>query len=388
MCRQKTCLLCLLLAFLYSSCEKNAEITIEPINQGRTLVVYLVADNSISSSLYTNVKDIVTGLELCKQKGEVIIYWDGHTGDPELLKYKVDAKGNVSQEQVLRTYQEQNSVDPEVMTNVFNDIFRLSPSESYGLIMGSHGLSWLPESESKKSTRTFGDDKGEEMEISLLNKVLSGVIAKPFDFLLFDACLMSSMEVLYELRNVAEYIIASPSEILAKGFPYSKIMPLLISDKLADYTRKVAEEFIQYYDYEFVPRWGTIAVVKCNELEPLAKVTKDILLNNSSKLEDFEISQLQRYDRTGLRETNFAFDFEHFIRLLAAPEEYAGFNTQLEKTIIYKDMVENSFLFYLNKDNYSGVANYVMQPDKTYLNDYFKTLSWYSASGWDVTNWN
>ena len=35
------------------------------------------------------------------------------------------------------------------------------------------------------------------------------------EFILFDACLMSSIEVLYDLRDKAKYVIASPAELPA-----------------------------------------------------------------------------------------------------------------------------------------------------------------------------
>ena len=60
-----------------------------------------------------------------------------------------------------------------------------------------------------------------------------------FDYILFDACFMGSVEVLYELRHSARYFIASPAEILADGFPYHLILPYLIG-KLE--LEKVAQE--------------------------------------------------------------------------------------------------------------------------------------------------
>lgn len=40
--------------------------------------------------------------------------------------------------------------------------------------------------------------------------------------LVFDTCFMSSIEVLYEMRNSFDYIVSSPTEVLATGFPYKK----------------------------------------------------------------------------------------------------------------------------------------------------------------------
>ena len=50
-----------------------------------------------------------------------------------------------------------------------------------------------------------------------------------FDYILFDACLMSQVEVAYELRDTADYLILSPAEVMSAGFPYFKITKYLLS---------------------------------------------------------------------------------------------------------------------------------------------------------------
>ena len=42
-------------------------------------------------------------------------------------------------------------------------------------------------------------------------------------FIMFDDCYMSSMEVAYDLKDVTDYIIASTSEVMAYGMPYEKV---------------------------------------------------------------------------------------------------------------------------------------------------------------------
>ena len=70
--------------------------------------------------------------------------------------------------------------------------------------------------------RSFGQDgKNNFMEI---NDLASALSKYHFDFILFDACYMSCAEVAYAFRECADYIIGSPTEILANGFPYQSIM--------------------------------------------------------------------------------------------------------------------------------------------------------------------
>lgn len=67
----------------------------------------------------------------------IVIYFDGsrfHSG----TFYTFQFKGKEVEKQVLKTYEEMDSADPEVLKEVLNEMQELYPSDSYGLILGSH----------------------------------------------------------------------------------------------------------------------------------------------------------------------------------------------------------------------------------------------------------
>ena len=53
------------------------------------------------------------------------------------------------------------------------------------------------------------------------------------NYILFDDCYMSTVEVAYDLREVTNYLIASTSEMMAYGMPYHKILKYIIGLNLA-----------------------------------------------------------------------------------------------------------------------------------------------------------
>ena len=76
-----------------------------------------------------------------------------------------------------------------------------------------------------------------------------------FDYILFDACLMSQVEVAYELRNAADYLILSPAEVMSAGFPYFKMTKHLLSvDNTEQNVINVAKDFIDYYKMNMIIR--------------------------------------------------------------------------------------------------------------------------------------
>ena len=90
-----------------------------------------------------------------------------------------------------------------------------------------------------------------------------------FDFILFDACYMGTIEVAYELKDVCDYIICSPTEILSDGFPYNKIVNKLFSQPLQ--VKAVAEDQYSYYNSQKgILKSAAICVVKTDGLDNLS----------------------------------------------------------------------------------------------------------------------
>ena len=83
---------------------------------------------------------------------------------------------------------------------------------------------------------------------------------------------MSQVEVAYELRNAADYLILSPAEIWDKGFPYFKMVKyLLATDNTKQNAINIAKDFVNFYENECTERipWATIAVIKTIIFKPI-----------------------------------------------------------------------------------------------------------------------
>lgn len=226
----------LILLFLMVSCRNDDEIT--DTTGGKTVLVYMVADNSLSSVAKTNIDSLEAGMSVNSVPGRVIVYVDCADENPMLFRLEKEKDGSVSR-QIIKTYVEQNSVSIAVMASVLTEMTELFPSDSYGLVLWSHGYGWLPAATNSASKtvcrRSFGRDSRDEMDIADLVTALSA--GPHFDYILFDACFMGGVETAYALRNCADYLIASPTEELSDGFPYSEMVPYMLGDTKADYIR-------------------------------------------------------------------------------------------------------------------------------------------------------
>lgn len=360
----------LLLAFLLVNCNK--EDIIIPKESTRTVLVYMAADNSLGAGSNSFDKQNIDGmLEGCTEKtlngGNLIVYVDAKDTIPFLLQITPQGKKE------LKGYPEhQNSVSVETMQEVMQDVKELFPSPSYGLMLWSHGSNWFPSN--MTTLRAFGQDQSNWMELSELKEALPD---NGFDFIIFDACYMAGIEVMYELKDKAPYIMAAPTEILGSGFPYRRIISHLFA-KTTD-LKGICDEFYDYYANSSEPS-ATIALVETSKLDKLATATRDIIKDNFDKTESIQFSTLQRYYRSPYYGM---YDFDDYILRIAPEEQYASFQAVLNEAVIYKKNTPSFLPGYsggYHITHYSGLSSFVMREayGAAILQKY-KELDWYKA---------
>lgn len=396
--------LCVTIAML-ASCSNEIPEQEEASFNGRTILVYLVANNSATNLdryLKTNILWMYQNMATDSDSCRLLVYYrpnqnDGLLTEPSILEFISDGKGHINgrsalsteefsdvfgEATVLRTYIETegyNATDPEVMAQVFRDMQTAAPSNSYGLIFGSHASGWMPASATV--SRAFGDDDGYSINIPELRDVLTNSFASGnLDFILLDACMMGSVEVAYELRNVADYCIASVMETPASGFPYQRMFHYL-SDTDVDYQR-ICTAFTDYYQ----SGWGTCAAIDCSRLDNLVDAVAGELQNHAADISTLDYQNIQQYGARSYR--NFSFDIGDFFRQLNGGTIPASIQTALDQVVIAKSCIPGkySYLPEVDADRFCGIG--IFFPEYTGVRssweDYYRTsISWYQAVGWD-----
>lgn len=346
----------------------------------RTVLIYIVADNNLNKYGYDNLDYILKGAAgQTLNGGHLLVYFDAQDSAPFLYEIK-GTSGQTAVKQILKEYDEQNSMATDVMKGVIAEALALRPASEYGLVLWSHGTAWLP-SNIFNMLRSFGSDKGQEMEISDLAAALPD---HTFDFILFDACYMANIEVIYELRNKANYIIASPTETLANGFPYDRIIAPMFDQK-AD-LKKICTEFYQFYQNQSEPlmQSATVSLTTTATLDKLAGITREILRDKETDIFALPLNELQQLEYLTAR-YHALYDFDDFIDRLATPEQYDAFRTCLEETVLYKLTTSKATYAFNNgaqiaMDHFSGLSVYVPQETLPTLNEWYKNLAWYRAA--------
>ena len=356
-----------------------------------TLVMYLNANNNLATHILANANDAERGMLGVPASTRLVIYLDKQSSttlyEVKFLQY--GSYNFVKHSTVLKEYPDQVSTTPEVMKAVFEDIKVLAPSKTYGLVHAGHGSGWFPTPDSgigyenQKNrpgsvfdtllatssiiadeydfgffnaeaplTRAMGyDNDGSKKRYTTTEEFVEGISPIRFDYIIFDACFMSSVEFLYELRNVTDYVIASPVEVMGPGFPYEDIMPLLMAPNHS--LTAVCEKIMEVYrnDRTFSKYdSAAVALIDCSKLEGLTDCVADVwsAISSANEATESEVASLiateidkkavQVLDR--MRPAGF-YDLKDYVEQLAIRDgeafDLTDFNTALAEAVVFAD---------------------------------------------------
>lgn len=416
-----------LLVIVLAACSNEIPEQQPAKRSGRTVLAYLISNNkagSLDAYLRDNVIDMYTALGNMKESCTLLVFYRPYTGDaplskPTLMSFYADGRGNINNVAALTgteltfdavcriaqkkeyTMNSQIATDPAVMEEVFTDMQTVAPSDSYGLILGSHASGWMKGT--SVPTKAFGDDDGYNIDIPDLADVLKNSFSEKLDFVLFDACMMGTAEVGYELRETTSYCIASVMETPVYGFPYDQILPYLYSENV-DYSA-VCHEFISFNKTKDV--WGTCAVMDCSQMENLASAVKAKLSEWQDALSSVSMQNVQQYGVNSYK--YFSYDVLDFFRELGRKsgvvkttdlnEAIASVQSALNQAVIAKDCLSGVDYDFdglvIDGTRFCGIGMYIPEKynsyvaNKTAWNSYYeRSISWYRAAGWADLNLN
>lgn len=415
-----------LLVVVLAACSNEIPEQQPAKRSGRTVLAYLISNSpkSLEKNLQDNVVDMYMALAEIKDSCTLLVFYrpqeySSYLDVPTLLCFDTDGRGNINNLPALTgtdltfesvcqvaqkkeyTMNSQIATDPVVMEEVLKDMQKIAPSDSYGLILGSHASGWMKGN--SVQSKAFGDDDGYNIDIPDLADVLKNSFSEKLDFVLFDACMMGTAEVGYELRETTSYCIASVMETPVYGFPYDQILPYLYSENI-DYPA-VWHEFMSFNKTNNL--WGTCAVMDCSQMENLASAVKAKLSEWQDALSSVSMQNVQQYGVGSYR--YFSYDVLDFFRELGRKsgvvkttdlnEAIASVQSALNQAVIAKDCLSGVDYDFdgavIDGTRFCGIGMYIPEEynpyvaNKTAWNDYYKqSISWYHAAGWDDLNLN
>ncbi len=301
---------------LFLACTHDNNDSIEDIPdaglaKSRTVMVYMVAENSLGDrELKDDIKELIKGRNsLNFHAGDHLIVYVDDNALPRIYEIKKDETTmQLADLSPVCTYKEDvNSASAVQLRRFVQYVKQHYPAKSYGLVMWSHALGWIPSTYAKDKAddggtkkRAFGLDNeqnsydgrlnGYQMSIEDMAAVLEA--EGGVDFILFDACFMQCIEVAYAMRNATHYVIASPAEIPGPGANYATMVPAMFQKD--DYVQQMLSAY--YTDYEMRKDYGiVISAIETAHLETFAMEMWGIVQKYQSQLMALDKQSLLSY---------------------------------------------------------------------------------------------
>ena len=388
--------------FILTGCSDEIPEHERPVQSKRAILAYLIANNDLDTDIMNNVVWMYESLAESQDSCSLAIYYkpsssNNYIEEAQILTFFTDGHGQINGQPALEGSEmttgnvvEQalkyaaipgTATDTEVMQANLQAMTDIIPAENYGLIFGSHATSWMPAAGTDIATKSFGQDGTVYNSINIpeLADVLEQTFPGNLDFLLFDACMMQTAEVCYELRHATHYCIASVLETPGVGFPYHLILNNLYQENI-DFD-KLCEDVINFNKREGL--WGTYAVVDCTQMDAFAASVREEIASKASLVENLSSHAIQQYGRNQFR--FFSFDIADLIQQLNEGVLPDAFQQILSQTIIAKSCIESvnrQIIGDFDEDKYCGMGMYIPDavPGNTRWNDYYRSaISWYQA---------
>lgn len=366
--RLKLAVLFLVLSFSVIAC-KNDDPDPIAIKNEQTVFMYMPWASNLLSAFRRNIDDMEKAiLERGLRNEKVLVFLAETPTQASLFEFVYNkspfypAEKKKVTRKVLKEYR--FSSTPEYTTtagisSILKDVRSYAEARRYGMVIGCHGMGWLPVVPTKKKTlrssrqtdkempevykkhweytdrpmtRYFGGfDSQYQTEIKTLADAIADAGMK-MEYILFDDCYMATVEVAYELRKATDYLIGSTCEIMEYGMPYDIIGKHLLGN--VNY-KAITEGFYSFYSNYVLPH-GTISVTKCSEMDELVAIMRDI--NQRFTFDEALLGTLQKLD--GYNPVKFFDCGDYAAKLCQDPVLLDQFNKQLERAVPYKQYTE------------------------------------------------
>ena len=198
---------------------------------------------------------------------------------------------------------ESDYANPDSLTNFINWAVKEYPAKKYILVLSDHGGGYMPHYDLQyNKTRDIMNEAtyGTSFSVHSLKYALQRANVH-FDALYFDACLMNSLEYLYELKNQTDYFIASTFLVPGVGGDYQALLELLGSnDNLESALSQYPDRLVKFWDYYNCGNYNDVTVTRSSMLDAYGSVLKEFtsslcdLYQNGTEDEKYIIESVTR----------------------------------------------------------------------------------------------
>jgi clostripain len=226
--------------------------------------------------------------------------YDVTNGDwTETRRYRIekdDDKETITSP-MLEDLGEVNMGDPEELIKFVKWGAENYPADHYAVVLWNHGGAFY--GVCFDDTSNNGDGDALTMpELRYAFSELHESMGENIDLVGFDACLMAEVAVLYQLRDITDFVIASGYNEPGDGWPYEKFLPDLVKNpdmSPVELGKYIADTYVDSYtDLEGDPDDSTMITMTLFEMSKISKAVERLnefamVLSTSARIHNAQI---------------------------------------------------------------------------------------------------
>ena len=327
----------------------EVELSENRVQSDRVIMVYLIGSDleSQGGAATKDIKEMIDS-NFNQEDIELLVYAGGtKEWQNTAFEEKENAIYEITNADVVKRkiYEQKSMTDPNTLTEYLNYVYANYDSQKYSLIFWDHG-----------GGPVFGygsdenDEHGKAMNIIDLDKAINNsAILKngKLEFIGFDACLMSSVEVANMLKEEANYFIASSETEPGDGWDYDFLKEITKDTSSVQLGQHIVDYYYNYfenksaiaamYGYGYSPSF-TLSLIDLTKIDNLntqinnlfASLDADITVDTYSKIAR-EVSRATFYgigqDGTSVLDLVDLYDFTSEL------ENYQALATPIQQAI-------------------------------------------------------
>ena len=283
------------------------------------LYLYMAGDNNLDIAARKDIAEDLLGTPISKRT-TVYVQFDRRAPLPwetDLNEFKTQRfllkEGSKKH---LKTLDETNSGDYTVLSEFLNECIEHSDANYHFAIVWGHGGGLKAKYDFKdESYKWVGidNDSMDALSIPELAKSFSSTNIY-FDIIGFDACLMSVLELAYELRNNGRFMLASQAIEPPDGWNYNDILHK-IDNEFETLSKVLLKKLTRSYlhSYENTNKSITLSTTDLSKIDEVAKLRDEFSQLLMEHIELIKSSQIMRKVQR-FEDRNYV-DLKHFVTL-------------------------------------------------------------------------
>ncbi len=364
-----------------------------------TFMVYLDGDNDLEEAAISDIQEMEKGGGTNVDINVVILVdrhdqYDTSNGDwSDGRYYEISDDVTTSIDSVLlSTLGEVNMGDPVVLQAFLEYCFVNYPAEYYCLDLWDHGNGiW-------GACYDYTSPDNDRLTVNEMQTAISAASSNQgeyIDVISFDCCVMNMMEIVYELRNLCDYVVASEENIPFDGFDYEPIIAGLQADPTLT-PLEFSQLLVDEYGIRYASTAATcLSAIDTSKMAQIVPIMNNLVGNLTEAINDYDYYYMLYLSRSATRSfsdgafvdlKHLAMKINYYIHLEYLAETTANLILALDELIAYNWQHESYQGTAHGIAIFMPVTTYQLPTDACY--DYANRTGTFAGMDWQVhTSW-